>query len=43
MTTKKGVDIVVERNKMYQIVAATTENTDSYVLSPVDLNDGDFE
>lgn len=43
MTTKKGVDIVVERNKMYQIVAATTENSDSYVLSPVDLNDGDFE
>lgn len=43
MTTKKGVDIVVERNKMYQIVAATTENTEGYVLSPVDLNDGDFE
>lgn len=43
MTTKKGVDIVVERNKMYQIVAATTENSDSYVLSPVNLNDSDFE
>lgn len=43
MTTKKGVDIVVERNKMYQIVATTTDNTDGYVLGPVDLNDGDFE